>query len=268
MLTLNEAENIGRTLESLRWADKVVVVDSGSTDATETIARSFANVSWHVRRFDSFQGQSEFALHHTGIESEYALALDADMALTDALTEEFGRNFLSGGYAGAMVPFDYRIHGRSLLGSMLRPQLRLFRRTEVTVVQEGHGHKFFVPGSIYNCREKLLHDDRKPLERWVNSQLGYSRQERKRILETLSPSVMMRLRRTGLMPLIAGSYAYLKAGGPLRGNAAKHYAWERVVFECLLSMRLMEAENSSALVAEAVGGSDVGGVKARDDRRE
>ena len=164
------------------------------------------------------------------------------MALTDALTAELETAFLPGDYGGAMVPFDYRIHGRSLLGSMLRPQLRLFRRAEVTVVQEGHGHKFSVPGRIYNCREKLSHDDRKPLERWVNSQVGYSRQERKRILETLSPSLMMRLRRAGLMPLIAGSYAYLKAGGPLRGNAAKHYAWERVIFECLLSMRLMEAE--------------------------
>jgi hypothetical protein len=245
VLTFNEADNVRRTLESLRWAERVVVVDSGSTDATESIARSFPNVAWYLRAFDSFRGQSEFAINETSITTPFALALDADMVVPDALLAELESGFWAGGYAGALTPFEFRVHGAPLKGSLLRPQLRLFLRDAVRVVQEGHGHKFDVAGPVYTCRARIVHDDRKPLERWVSSQLGYSRAERIRILEAISPTMLMRLRRAGVMPILAGVYAYLSAGGPFAGTAAKHYAWERVVFECLLSMRLIEAENNA-----------------------
>ena len=58
ILTYNEEPNLGRTLESLRWAPRVVVVDSGSTDATRAIAERFSNVAWFERRFDDFARQS------------------------------------------------------------------------------------------------------------------------------------------------------------------------------------------------------------------
>ena len=48
-----------------------------------------------------------------------------------------------------------------------------------------------------------------------------------------------RLRRFGVMPLLAGGFTYLRAGGPLGGRAALHYTYERVVFESLMAMRLL-----------------------------
>lgn len=47
LLTYNEEVNIARTLAGLRWARRVIVVDSFSNDQTECIARSFSNVSWY-----------------------------------------------------------------------------------------------------------------------------------------------------------------------------------------------------------------------------
>ena len=41
ILTFNEEDNIGRTLAKLKWADKIVVIDSGSTDRTLEIVRRF-----------------------------------------------------------------------------------------------------------------------------------------------------------------------------------------------------------------------------------
>ena len=93
VLTYNEEPNIGRTLESLRWARQVVVVDSGSTDQTEAIARSFGNMKWFVRAFDTHIAQWQFGVQQTEISSQYVLALDADMQVSDAFLQELENKF-------------------------------------------------------------------------------------------------------------------------------------------------------------------------------
>src|SRR5688500_5120622 len=89
ILTYNEAPNIARTLDSLRWASEVVVVDSFSTDDTATIAASFPNVRVIQRAFDCHRNQWEFGLKQTGISTEWVLALDADYIVTTDLIKEF-----------------------------------------------------------------------------------------------------------------------------------------------------------------------------------
>jgi glycosyltransferase involved in cell wall biosynthesis len=239
VLTYNEAPNLARALDSLTWAERVVVLDSGSTDGTRAIAERYPNVALFTRPFDGFKGQTDHGLAHTGITAPHVMALDADMAVTPALLAEIEGPFLEEGHAGGMLPFEYRIFGRPLLGSLLAPQLRLFRRAEVKVIQEGHGHKFAVEGSVYRFAAPLVHDDRKSVERWAASQIGYSRNEQDRMAREGRASLKDRIRRAGLMPLAAGALAYARAGGPLRGRAALCYAYERVVFECLLAMRLI-----------------------------
>src|SRR5258708_40379828 len=171
VLTYDEEANLRRNLDSLHWAERVVIVDSGSTDATEAIARSYANVSWRTRPFDSFRAQWEHAVHQTGITTEYVLALDCDMEVSARLLEEIASAFLSGNYDGGLMPIDYRYYGRSLAGSICPPQIRLFRRNGVKVTQVNHGHKFEIAGPVYRFRNRLIHDDRKSLTRWFESHL-------------------------------------------------------------------------------------------------
>ena len=132
--------------------------------------------------------------------------------------------------------------GRPLMGSILRPQLRLFRHHDVRVGQNGHAHHFAVDGPVYRFRSPLRHDDRKSLDRWVHSQLGYSAQEMESIAARDKGGLKDRLRRAGVMPIVAGSLAYLRSGGPLGGKPALRYAWERVTFECLLALRMFERD--------------------------
>lgn len=239
LLTWNEEANIGRTLASLSWAQRIVIVDSGSTDATEAIARRFPNVTWHVRSFDNFGGQWTHAFRHTGITTEYVLALDADMSVSRAFVEELRDVFLPGGFDGGIVRFVYQVDGQSLRGSLYPPQLRIFRPGEVLASQTGHNHEFTLTGRFYRFRSPAHHDDRKALERWTNAQLTYSRQERDRILGGEGRGWKDRLRRRGLAPLIVGPYAYFKAGGPFGGAGAVRYALERTTFEALLAMRFL-----------------------------
>ena len=88
ILTFNEAPNIGRTLEQLRWARDIVVVDSFSDDATLEIVSTFPQARVFQREFDSFAGQCNFGLSETEIQTEWVLSLDADYLLTPEMIEE------------------------------------------------------------------------------------------------------------------------------------------------------------------------------------
>src|SRR5262245_13440885 len=100
ILTYNEAPNIARTLEGVRWAKDIVVVDSLSSDDTVEIARLFPQVSVFQRAFDSHRNQWEFGLKETGITSPWVLALDADYGVSDELIEELKNLTPNGTTAG------------------------------------------------------------------------------------------------------------------------------------------------------------------------
>jgi glycosyltransferase involved in cell wall biosynthesis len=206
LLTFNEEPNPAATLGFLRWARRVIVVDSGSTDRTEQIARAFSNVSWHTRTFDSFGEQWKFALVETGISTEYALALDADMQVTSRFLGELERTFLPNHFDGGIVPFEYSIGPRRLISSLYPSQLRVFRPDRVTAGTIGHAHSFEVNGRVYRFHNQIIHDDRKSLDRWAAAQISYSRLEYSRIRSIAHPALKDRLRalagcgKTGFSP--------------------------------------------------------------------
>jgi len=239
ILTYNEAPNIGRSLEALSWAQRVVIVDSRSTDATETVARAFSNVAWYTRPFDSHAAQWDFAIRGTDITTPYVLALDADYRVTPEFVRECQETFLPGGYEAGIAAFDYQVLGRVLMGSVYPAKPVIFQPSRLRIEQPGHSQEMRVEGRAYTFDARLIHDDRKPVGRFVSSQIAYSRLEAERLAGD-ARRWQDRVRRTGLMPIVSGLAAYLRAGGPLRGASALRYAYERTVFECILAMRVLE----------------------------
>lgn len=84
IITCNEADRLGDTLESVRFADEVVVVDSNSTDATVSICRSHG-AKVVSRAFDGFGTQKQFALELATFP--WVLAIDADERVSPELAE-------------------------------------------------------------------------------------------------------------------------------------------------------------------------------------
>ncbi len=131
-ITFNEAANLPRCLESVAGlTDEIVIVDSGSTDATPQIARK-AGVRILYRDFDAYGPQKQYALEQA--RSDWLLCLDADEWL-DGSAREAVRALLSSGLT-AGGPCGYRLRRSTrYLGRWVRfgpwareRKLRLVRR--------------------------------------------------------------------------------------------------------------------------------------------
>src|SRR5215510_2269675 len=86
IITLNEEANIGRTLKSVKdIADEILLVDSGSTDATVSIAQSFG-AKVFVEPWKGFARQKNSALAKTGCD--WILSLDADEEVSPELAAD------------------------------------------------------------------------------------------------------------------------------------------------------------------------------------
>ena len=103
IITLNEAHNLARCLASLEGvADEVVVVDSGSTDATEQIARA-SNARFLQREWAGYSAAKNWANQQA--KGPYLLSLDADEELSPELREAIlaVKSQLSGAYRFARL---------------------------------------------------------------------------------------------------------------------------------------------------------------------
>jgi hypothetical protein len=254
ILTYNEAANIGRSLERLTWARQVVIVDSGSTDETLSIAGRYANVRTVHRPFDTHARQWRFAVEETGIGSDWILRLDADYLVEPALRDEVAGLAPAAATAAYEIAFTYCIDGRPLRASLYPALPVLFRRGRGRFEQDGHTEKLRIDGPVERIKNHLLHDDRKSLERWLQSQSRYQAQEAEKLL-TRSWSALAwpdRIRRTRLLgPLAVAIHCLLVKGLIFDGSAGLLYTAQRVTADLILSMHLLRRDLDRLVSAKA-----------------
>jgi glycosyltransferase involved in cell wall biosynthesis len=245
VLTYNEALNIGRTLEQLSWARDIVVVDSFSDDETLEIVSKFPQARVFQRKFDNHAGQWTFGLSETGISSEWVLALDADYILTSAFVEELKSLKPEADVNGYSANFIYCINGRPLRGSAYPHVTVLYRRAKAVYRQDGHTQRVAMDGKIESLRSAILHDDRKPLGHWLQSQARYMRIEAGKLTESDSGRLNWadRLRKLRFAaPLVMLFYILIVKRAILVGRAGLFYAFQRTVAELILSLYLIEED--------------------------
>jgi len=245
ILTYNEAANIGRSLERLTWAGQIIVVDSGSTDETLAIAGRFANVRVVRRPFDSHAEQWRFAVNETGVTTGWILRLDADYMLEPALREEIAALMPAPETAAYQIGFTYCIAGKPLRASLYPSLPVLFRRGKGTFIVDGHTEKLRIDGPVVPLVNRLLHDDRKSLERWLQSQSRYQAIEADKLLSRPWSELGWadRLRCTRVLgPLAVAAHCLLVKGLMFDGTAGLHYTAQRVTADLILSMHLLQRD--------------------------
>ncbi len=158
MITMNEEANLPRTLDSVRFADEIIIVDSFSTDRTLEIARSY-NAKVFVESFKGHGGQKNSAIDKC--TSDWILLLDADEVLSAPLQQNI-RELLAGHPAHSAYWINRRnkIFGRWMRHGGFYPdrKMRLFRRGAARMTNEASPHSTpFHDGPTGRIQGDLLH---------------------------------------------------------------------------------------------------------------
>jgi len=174
VIAWNEEERLRACLESVAWADEIVVVDAESADKTAQIAREFTD-KVSVRVWPGFAAQKNVAIEQA--TGEWILSLDADERVTPELRERIRAVLAADGPAdGYSIPRRNIFWGAWVRHGGLYPdyQLRLFRRDAGRFVENAVHESVTVTGRVDTLTEPLLHHSYRDLEDFVRRSNRYS----------------------------------------------------------------------------------------------
>jgi len=174
IIAWNEEERLRACLESVAWAEEILVIDAESTDKTVQVAREFTDKIW-VRPWPGFAEQKNFALDQA--TCEWVLSLDADERVTPELRERISRIVRANGPGdGYSIPRKNMFWGAWVRHGGLYPdyQLRLFRRAAGRFVDSAVHESVVVEGHVERLAEPLLHHSYRGLDDFVARSNRYS----------------------------------------------------------------------------------------------
>ena len=156
--TYNEANILIECLETIKWADEILVVDSYSTDSTLDIA-SLYNARVIQHEYITYVKQKNWAIPQC--KNEWVLQIDADERLEEALQadiQEIMRN-PPNDVDGYRMPFKHHVLGRWVRNMNLYPEyhLRLFRRDVGHFQDKEVDAHVAVPGEVVTLNNHFLH---------------------------------------------------------------------------------------------------------------
>ncbi len=154
--TLNEERNLVRMLETVKWADEIIVVDSASRDRTVEIAKSFG-AKVFVEVSTAAQAKNSAIQRAT---SDWILSLDADELVDDNLHAAITRALADpNDCVGFWIPRLNFIFGRPMRhgGFWPDPKIRLFKRGHGRVEDRPVHESVLVDGRLGRISEPMLH---------------------------------------------------------------------------------------------------------------
>jgi len=214
IITLNEERNIVRAIESLRCADEILIVDSGSVDRTVELARNLGarvlEAGWR-----GYAGQKNLATDQAA--NDWILSLDADETLSEALEAEIWNLKKSGAqFDGYTMPRLARYLGRWIYHSGWYPdrKIRLYDRRKAKWVGDFVHESVEVQGRLGHLQGNLLHFTCDSLSEHVRTMDRYTTLAAE---ELVTNRVKVPLTRLILDPAWTFAHTYFLKGGFLDG---------------------------------------------------
>ena len=216
IISKNEAASIRRCIESVKWADEIVVVDSGSTDNTADICRQLGAKVNVTPDWPGFGPQKNRALDLAS--HEWVLSLDADEWVTPELRDEILAELKNAKTVAYQMPRLSSFCGTYLKHGGWWPDhiIRLFRKSQCRFSDDLVHERVLVTGEITTLKQHLMHESMRDLDHVLSKMNAYSSAGAKMMLA--------KGRRSSLATaLLRGSWAFFRAyilrSGFLDGSA-------------------------------------------------
>jgi glycosyltransferase involved in cell wall biosynthesis len=214
IITKNEEENIRECLESVRWADEIVVVDGGSTDRTRDICREF-EARVFEEEWKGFARQKNSAVDKT--RNEWVLSLDADERISPELQKEIQERLAvdspaDGFYMARKNYFSH--HWIRYCGWYPDYNLRLFRKSRGRFLERAVHEKVKIQGRTETFKNPLIHRTYASVSEFLQRMDRYSNLA---AVEMRREGKKVRHRDLVLRPPFTFLQMYLLRGGFLEG---------------------------------------------------
>ncbi len=228
----NEEAHLEACLASVAyWAERVVVVDSFSTDRTLEIAASFADRGVEVvqNRYAGPADQKNWALDHCGVETDWVLFLDAD----ELVSPELAREILAVTEDAANEVAGYFVNRRIIwYGKWIRHggwfpnwNLRLFRSHRARYEQRRVHEHMVVDGPTARLEGHLIHEDLRDLTHSIAKHNRYSNLEAAEYLEALEGERDAYARLFSHDPLARRRWIKTRVWAPLPCKGLLYFVW-------------------------------------------
>jgi glycosyltransferase involved in cell wall biosynthesis len=156
IISKNEAANIRACIDSVAWADEIIVVDSGSSDGTADICRELG-AKVYVHDWPGFGIQKNRALSYAA--HKWVFSIDADERVTPDLQSQLIKAMEDDSEDGFYVPRLSQFCGRFIRHSGWYPDyvLRLFRKTKGRFSDDMVHERVILEGTAGRLSSPLLH---------------------------------------------------------------------------------------------------------------
>ncbi len=173
LITLNAAHLLDACLQSVQFADEIVVVDSGSSDDTQAVALKYG-ARFISQKWLGFGPQKQHAVVQAS--NDWVLCLDADERVSENLRTSILSTLRQPEFQAYRMPRSNRFMGRYLRHGEGYPDwsLRLFDRRHARWSNDAVHEKVLTSSEIGTLRGDLLHDSAEDLATYLDKQNRYT----------------------------------------------------------------------------------------------
>ncbi len=195
----NEADNLSRCIPLAAKLGLVLVIDSGSTDETQKVARNLGAEVLDFNWDGKFPKKRNWALRNYDFKTEWVFFLDADEFINDTFIAEVREAIAGTDKVGFWLNFENHFMGKKLRGGDPFRKLALFKvgTGEYEKIDEDnwshldmevHEHPV-LKGSIGEIKTPIEHNDFRGLKHYINKHNEYSSWEANRYIRLVNQRV-------------------------------------------------------------------------------
>lgn len=173
IITKNEEKNIKDCLESVKWVDEIVVLDSGSTDRTVEICKAYTD-QVHITDWPGFGPQKQRATDMA--QNDWIFSIDADERVTDALRQQIEQSLKNPAFDAYQMPRLSYLCGKPIRHGGWYPDylVRVFNKNKAKFSEDLVHEKIIVNGSVGSLSEDLIHFSYSDLDQFMHKFNIYS----------------------------------------------------------------------------------------------